>query len=260
VLSIQVVSAARNCNRTEEYEHSILELAMNISSISLRFFVPLLVVTALGGLNSAAVAAVMITGAVSATVNSGGTRPGTNINDTFNQNGLSGPYVSDVTPFQPYVSNTSHTLVFIGFEWFSLQGTTTASVTYDLGELDVIDGVALWNEEASGIGILDLFWSPDNSTFTSWATGLTPTNNPFNLPYLADVFDLTPVNARYVRFDMSNCPQPPIGVSFPSCSIGEVAFRDPEVAAVPEPTILTLLGIGLAGLVAMRRRDGGRFV
>ncbi len=222
---------------------------MNISSRSLRRFVALLLATALSGLDSVAAAAVTITGAVSATVNSGGSAPGANINDTFNQNGLSAPYVSDLTPFQPYVSNTLHTSVFFGFEWFSALGTT-ASVTYDLGELDVIDGVALWNEDAAGIGTLDLFWSPDNTTFISWATGLTPTNNPFgSSPYPADVFALTPVNARYVRFDMSNCPQS--GGVASGCAIGEVAFRDPEM--VPEPAPLALIALGLIGLGISRR-------
>ena len=155
---------------------------MSISFISLRHFMALLLATALSGLDSAAAtAAGTITGAVGATVNSGGNRAGTRINGTLNQNGLFTPYVSDATPFQPYV----------------------------------------------------------------------PTNNPNNrASYHADVFALTPVTARYVRFDMSNCPQP--NSAFPSCSIHEAVFRDPDAGTVPEPTTLAVLGIGLVSL-GMRR-------
>jgi hypothetical protein len=221
------------------------------SSTKLGFLVSILITAALFDSNGDAAAAVFITGAVDATVNSGGTRTPTSINNTFNQAGLSAPYVSDVTLFQPYVTITTHTNLFICCEWFSLEGTTSASVTYDLGELDLIDGVALWNEEVSGIGTLDLFWSTDNSTFSPWAINLKPIDNNLGGPYSAQVFNLSPVNARYFRFDMSDCPQIP--GFFPACSIGEVAFRDPDDNVVPEPTALALLGISLAALITTRR-------
>jgi hypothetical protein len=126
----------------------------------------------------------------------------------------------------------------------------SASVTYDLGSLTNIDRLALWNEESSGIGTLDLFHSSDGINFAPLALGLKPTDNPL-ANYPADVFSFASVNTRYIRFDMSDCPQPN-PASFPSCAIGEVAFRK---ANVPEPaSVLGLLAIGALGAGAALKR------
>jgi hypothetical protein len=183
-------------------------------------------------------------------INSGGPGFGT-LTETINQAGLLSNFVSGVTDFDTYLAtNPLHTLVFAGNEWFSNSGTTSASVTYDLGPLTNIDRLALWNEESSGIGTLDLFHSSDGINFAPLALGLKPTDNPL-ANYPADVFSFASVNTRYIRFDMSDCPQPnPAG--FPSCAIGEVAFRK---ANVPEPaSVLGLLAIGALGAGAALKR------
>lgn len=187
----------------------------------------------------------------SGVVDIGGPGFGT-LTETFNQSGLSLGYTSGVTNFDSYIaSGPSHVNTFSGFEWFSNSGTTSATVTYNFGSAQTIDRLALWNEESSGIGSLNLLWSLDGVTFASLGA-FNPTDNPLGPNYLADVFSFAAVNAQYVRFEMSNCPQPLPG-SFQACAIGEVAFRTAGI--VPEPATWTLLifGFGAVG-GAMRRR------
>lgn len=193
-----------------------------------------------------------IISAVGATVDVGGSIAPSDINDTFNQNGLSANYTSGLTDFDSFVASTTHTLTFVGFEWFSEQNVTDAQVTYDLGASFSIDALALWNEEFSGIGTLDLSVSNDNLSFTNIATGLNPTNNPLNADYGADVFSFAATSFQFIRFNMSNCPQP--NAQFNGCSIGEVAFRSAAVPPVPVPAGLPLILTGLAGFGLLRRK------
>ena len=205
------------------------------------------------------VAAQTIIGAQSAVINAGGPGSGS-IADTYNQNGLSTNYVSGVTNFNAYIAGgPRHTDTFSGFEWFSALGTTTATVTYDLGSVISIDRLALWNEESSGIGLLNLLYSTNGAAFTSLGN-FTPTDNPVGSSYLADVFSFGPTSARYVRLDMSRCPQP--NGTYNACAIGEVAFRTAAVAGgVPEPATWAMLIVGFGGVGAsLRRRRSGAAV
>ena len=201
------------------------------------------------GVGAIAPANAAIVGAVGGTINAGGPGFGT-LAETYNQSGLSANYVSGVTDFDTFVAGTTHTMTFSGYEWFSNYGSTSASVTYDLGSVLSINKMALWNEESSGIGLLDLLVSSDGITFSTLLSGLTPTDNPL-ADYVADVFSFATTSFRYVQLDMSGCPQALPG-SYRSCAIGEVAFN--QVAAVPVPAAgLMLLG-ALGGLAALRRR------
>jgi hypothetical protein len=216
----------------------------------------LLICSAALGLANPAMAGIIL-GATSATINASGPGSGS-IDDTFNQNGLLTSYTSGVTDFDTYIgANPSHSITFAGFEWFSNDGTSTASVTYNLGVTQTIDALALWNEDASGIGKLDLFYSTNGINFSSLALGLSPIDITDSSPnYLANIFGFSSVNAQYIRFDMSDCPQTSAGpAGFNGCGIGEVAFRQTDPTNIPEPTALSMAVLGFVSMRLTKRRQ-----
>ncbi len=193
-----------------------------------------------------------IIGATSATVDAGGPGFGS-INDTLNQNGLSAGYTSGVTDFDSYIaSDPTHDLTFSGNEWFSNNPSTSAQVTYDLGSAMGIDRLALWHEESSGFGSVDLFSSIDGITFSALGT-FVPTPATVVADYSAQVFSFAATNTRFVRFAMSDCPEG--AGTFDACAIGEVAFRSAAIGGIPEPTTWAMLIFGFGAIGgAMRRK------
>ena len=201
----------------------------------------------LAGIAYAAAPPGTIIAPTAATINAGGPGFGP-ITNTIDQSGLSSTYVSGVTNFNSYIaSNPTHSLIFSGNEWFSNQGTTSAQVTYDFGSVVTITALALWNEDASGIGKLKLS-AAGYGTFLN----VSPFDGPINVDYPAQVFTFSAVTTQFVTFDMSGCPQ--TNGAFQACAIGEVAFQAGNVVPEPATWALMISGFGLAGLALRTRR------
>jgi len=239
----------------------------------------LIVITAMpfGAVNAATVGVVV--GAVGATINDDGGPEGDgsgggygSISATYNQSGLFKEYKSGVTDFDTFVASTLHDDQYLAppeadsvyTEWFSESGEEgdfiEATVTYDLGAVLRINKMALWNEDYSGIGTLNLLTSVDGSSFSMLKQGLQPTNNLGLLDYGADVFSFDVVEFQFIRLEASGCSQahiinPEESITyrpFYACGIGEVAF-----SAVPLPGAGFLLigSLGGLGLATRRRRS-----
>lgn len=175
------------------------------------------------------------------------------IGNIIDQSGLGVGFTSGVDDFDDYLAlDPTHAFESVGNEWFSQMGDTSATLTFDLGGVFRIDRMALWNEEFSGIGAFDLALSEDGASFTTVASGWMPADNPPAMAYAAEVFGLTPASARFVRLDVSGCPQPSGGAE-PLCGLGEIAF---STRVVPEPGAAGLVALGL-GILAVRRRAAG---
>ncbi|MCI0408632.1 MAG: PEP-CTERM sorting domain-containing protein [Acidobacteria bacterium] len=173
------------------------------------------------------------------------------IGNSIDGSGLTPGFVTGVTDFDAYLAlNPLHDLGFQDQEFFGAQGVLSGTVVYDLGGVVFIDRMALWNEDSTGIAVMNVRSALD-LPFTTGVVdhGLfNPVDNPINVDYPAEVLALNPTPARFVEMEL-RC----VDTDFNNCGIGEVAFSATPQEA-PEPASLVLLGIGILGLSLTRRR------
>lgn len=170
------------------------------------------------------------------------------INNTINQSGLFSGFISGASDFNDYLDdNPLHTRFGSETEWSAITNTASSTIVYNMGDAYLMDKIALWNEEAVGIGVFSLAMSDVSASgpFTHLGT-FSPTDNVGGQHYGADVFNFAPTTAQFVRLIVTR----PTG-SAGAVSMGEVAFSTTAVP-VPEP-VAVMGGLALLATLVVRR-------
>jgi hypothetical protein len=173
----------------------------------------------------------------------------------INKNGLLNPY-TDGEDLQLYLNESpQHTFITRpGNEYFSNQGITTGSLTFNLGALFNVSSLVLWNEESQGINQFRVVTS-NTSNFAVSSVGGT-----FNAPdnandgnYTAQQYTFAPRSAQFVRLEILSAfvdtAEPLLAVG-----VGEVAFgADPIITPGPVNQVpfefSPALGVAALGVV-----------
>ena len=133
-------------------------------------------------------------------------------------------------------------------DWNGLN--VTGTVTFNLGGLYNLDGMAVWNFNSinsRGVNAVTVTGSTDGVTFLAIAGAPTSFLQQFaSAAEPAQIFSFS-TTASFIRFTITSNFGSPNG-----SGLNEVMFD-----AVPEPASCALLGAGLAALAYLRRRRVG---
>ena len=179
----------------------------------------------------------VIRGAVGVLSNSMGTGDGS-IANTFNQTGLSAAYVSGVTDYDTYVA--THPTNNSANAWASPRGPALGFIDYDLGAVFNLTSFALWTQNNIN-GIRDFEILVDGILAGSFVAAQEAAAN-----IAVQKFDFAALSGQVVRLNVLSI------YGGLNVNIGEVAFES-DVAAVPMPAPLALVGLGILGLGLHRR-------
>ena len=176
--------------------------------------------------------------------------PTNSIDFTHDGSGLTA-FASGVTDFSTYIAtNPTHAEFAISNAWASAEGVARGTIDYDLGGVYSIARLALWNQDdglLQGVGSFDIFTATDSKFLTGINVGsFTATDTS----RAAQIFVLSISEGQYLRLQINSN-----NGSECCTTIGELAFDVSTTNAVPEPSILAILALGLT--ILARRVDRG---
>ena len=157
--------------------------------------------------------------------------------------------IVDGSGLSSYTTSATHATPAFG-NYFVSAASSGGTITFDLGAVTGINGMAVWNFNDSGpvfgIHALTIDQSLDGTSFTPIAgapTSFAIGNN--GGPELAQLFSFA-ATTRFVRFDVMSSD------NRGNFALNEVMFTTPD-SRVPEPGIGALAALGVAAMVLSRR-------
>lgn len=181
------------------------------------------------------------------------------IQNAGNQSGLSQTYVSGTTDFATFVATTTHASpgsTNSGFTNSPSGFSSPQQFTLDLGSTFTINGLAFWaTDNVGSVSRFDLYSDTDanfaNGGLTLLGSFTAVGSNGGLDP--AQVFSFAATSSRYFQINALSA----VGGTNLTDGIGELAVRQ-AAAVVPEPDVVSLIGLGLLGAAFSRRRTRSR--